>query len=108
MLDACDANSFKGASQFMNSLLQFIENLVVNPIILQILAQPILQLLIPVLFNKLTNTVSNEIKSLSFKIYSDMMTLFIQNEKIFKVNKIIQQDSQRQKLSPVKQDKPGT
>lgn len=76
----------------MNALLQFTENLVINPIILQILAQPIIQLLIPVLFNKLTNTVSNEIKSLSFKIYTDMMTLFLQNERVFKVNKITVQN----------------
>ena len=77
MLDVCDVNSFKGSRQFMNALLIMSENLSSNYKVLQILVQPILTLLIPVLFDKLTNSTSDDIKFLSFKIFTDIMTQYI-------------------------------
>jgi len=74
MLDVLDVNSFKGSRQFMNALLIIAENLSCNFKALVILAQPILTLLAPVLFDKLTNSQSDDIKFLSFKIYTDIMT----------------------------------
>ena len=85
MLDVCDVNSFKGSRQFMNALLIMSENLSSNYKVLQILVQPILTLLIPVLFDKLTNSTSDDIKFLSFKIFTDIMTQYIQDESIYNV-----------------------
>ena len=88
MLDVCDVNSFKGAPQFVNSLLIFAENLSLNPTILAILAEPILALLIPVLFNKLTNSTSLDTKSVAFKIYTDIMARYLGNDATFQSNSI--------------------
>jgi len=74
MLDLCDINSFSGAQRFMNALLIIAENLSCNYKALTILAQPVLTLLVPVLFNKLTNSQSMDVRFLSFKIYTDIMT----------------------------------
>ena len=74
MLDICDVNSFSGAQRFMNALLIIAENLSCNYKALSILAQPVLTLLVPVLFNKLTNSQSMDVRFLSFKIYTDIMT----------------------------------
>lgn len=77
MLDLCDINSFSGAQRFMNALLIIAENLSCNYKALTILAQPVLTLLVPVLFNKLTNSQSMDVRFLSFKIYTDIMTQYI-------------------------------
>jgi len=74
MLDVCDIQSFQGAQRFMNALLIISENLSSNYKALAILAQPVLSLLVPVLFNKLTNSQSMDVRFLSFKIYTDIMT----------------------------------
>jgi hypothetical protein len=58
----------------MNALLIISENLSSNYKALAILAQPVLSLLVPVLFNKLTNSQSMDVRFLSFKIYTDIMT----------------------------------
>ena len=83
MLDICDVNSFYGARQFMNALLIIAENLSCNFKALVILAQPILTLLVPVLFDKLTNSQSDDIKFMSFKIYTDIMTQYISDEQAY-------------------------
>ena len=57
----------------MNALLIMAENLSANFKILCILAQPILTLLAPVLLDKLQNSKSEDIRFMSFKIYSDIM-----------------------------------
>ena len=74
MLDIADASSFPGAENFMNALLIICENLSLNYKALSILIEPVIKLLIPVLFNKLNNTTSLDVKFLSFKIYTDIMT----------------------------------
>jgi hypothetical protein len=74
MLDICDANSFCGASQFLSALLIMAENLSSNFKVLQIFAHPVLTLLAPVLIDKLTNSKSEDIRFMSFKIYTDIMT----------------------------------
>ena len=74
MLDICDASSFKGANQFLSALLIMAENLSSNFKVLCILAQPILTLLLPVLIDKLCNSNSEDIRFMSFKIYTDIMT----------------------------------
>ena len=61
----------------MNALLIISENLSSNYKALAILAQPVLSLLVPVLFNKLTNSHSMDVRFLSFKIYTDIMTQYI-------------------------------
>jgi hypothetical protein len=83
MLDVCDASSFKGANQFLNALLIMAENLSSNFKVLGILAQPILTLLVPVLIDKLTNSQSEDIRFMSFKIYTDIMTQFIAEESFY-------------------------
>lgn len=85
MLDVCDVNSFKGSRQFMNALLIMSENLSSNYKVLQILVQPVLTLLVPVLFDKLTNSKSDDIKFLSFKIFTDIMTQYIADESVYNV-----------------------
>lgn len=85
MLDVCDVNSFHGSRQFMNALLIMSENLISNYKVLQILVQPILTLLVPVLLDKLTNSKSDDIKFLSFKIFTDIMTQYIADESIYNV-----------------------
>lgn len=80
MLDVCDVNSFSGSQAFMQALLLICENISCNQKALTILSQPILTLLIPVLFHKLANSQSEDIKFLSFKIYSDMMSQFLADE----------------------------
>lgn len=51
--------------------------------VLQILAVPIQQQLMPVLLDKLTNTESDEIRTLCFKIYTDIMVQLLANENVF-------------------------
>ena len=84
MLDICDTKSFSGADQFLNSILIFTEKLSCNQKGLKILAQPILSLLVPILFDKLNNTQSMDIKMLSFKIYTDIMTQYITDPQQYK------------------------
>lgn len=67
----------------MNALLIIAENLSCNFKALVILAEPILTLLVPVLFDKLTNTESDDIKFMSFKIYTDIMTQYISDEQVY-------------------------
>ena len=83
MLDICDASSFKGANQFLSALLIMAENLSSNFKVLCIMAQPILTLLCPVLIDKLTNSKSENIRFMSFKIYTDIMTQYIGEESIY-------------------------
>jgi len=45
----------------------------------------VLTLLVPVLFDKLTNSKSEDIKFLSFKIFTDIMTQYIADESIYNV-----------------------
>ena len=59
------------------------ENLSANFKILGILAQPILTLLAPVLLDKLQNSKSEDIRFMSFKIYSDIMAQYIAEESIY-------------------------
>lgn len=80
IIDVCDVNSFHGAKQFLNALLILSETLSTNYKGLVILSQPILTMLVPVLFNKFTNSESNEIRFLSFKIYTDIMCQYISDE----------------------------
>lgn len=89
MLDVCDAKSFRGSPQFSNSLLIFAENLSLNPTILAILAEPIVALLIPVLFHKVINSGSLDIKSVAFKIYTDIMSRYLSNDSVFQGDSIV-------------------
>lgn len=71
----------------MNALLIIAENLSCNYKALSILAQPVLTLLVPVLFNKLTNSQSMDVRFLSFKIYTDIMTQYISDENLYSKTK---------------------
>ena len=77
MLDATDNSSFQGASQFVNALLLICENMCINYRALVILGEPIMNCLIPVLFHKVQNCENGDMKFLSFKIYTDIITQYV-------------------------------
>jgi len=74
MLDLVDAKSFPGSECFITALLMICETMACNYKVLQILVQPTMSLLLPVLFHKLQHSSSPDVKFLSFKIYTDILS----------------------------------
>lgn len=90
MLDLVDSQSFASSNSLLKALLIICENLSVNQRALSILVQSVVSQLVPVLFHKLNNCTGADEKFLSFKIYADIITHYVQE------NKELRQDPQNQ------------
>jgi hypothetical protein len=88
MIDLIDTQSFATSDSFLRALLIICENLSVNQRALSILVQPIVSLLVPVLFHKLEHCTGADVKFLSFKIYSDIITHYMTEHKEMKLDPI--------------------
>lgn len=88
MLDKVEPNLFKGADEFLNALLAVFENIVGNNKVLLNSSLPIIRYVLPVLLKKFRSE-ANDAKMMSLKIYTDIFTVYFNDDSIIDLECLI-------------------
>ena len=85
MIEKVEPAYFKGADEFTNALLAVLENIVGNNKVLLNSSLSIIRYVLPALLKKFRSN-ANDAKMMSLKIFTDIFTVFLNDESIFDVD----------------------
>lgn len=87
MIEKVEPAYFKGADEFTNALLAVLENIVGNNKVLLNSSISIIRYVLPALLKKFRSE-ANDAKMMSLKIFTDIFTVFLNDESIFDMDSL--------------------